>query len=93
MAENKSIESFISVFNKKFEEAAEKIIKSKVEEEKLKKEYKVGDIVKYKKEDGEEAESEIIKIDGNDFFFKDSEGNEFSKQRKEIIGKSEKKKE
>lgn len=90
MAENKSMESFMGFFNKKFEEAAEKIIKSKVEEELIRR-CRVGDIVKYKKEDGKEAESEIIRIEGDNFFFKDSEGNEFSKEIKEIIGKVEKK--
>jgi len=52
-------------------------------------EYKVGDKVKYKMKDGKEAEKEIIKIEGDSFFFKDKEGNEFSKPKAEILGKAD----
>jgi len=52
-------------------------------------EYKVGDVVKYKRENGEEAQSEIVKIEGDKIFFKDKEGKEFSKDKKEITGKVE----
>lgn len=52
-------------------------------------EYKVGDLVKYKRENGEEAQSEIVKIEGDKIFFKDKEGKEFSKDKKEITGKVE----
>jgi hypothetical protein len=55
--------------------------------------YKVGDKVKYKKDNGEEAEGEIAKIDGDKFTFKDKDGKEFTKEKKDIIGKSEAKKE
>lgn len=51
-------------------------------------EYKVGDKVKYKRDNGEEVEKEIIRIDGDNFFFKDKDGNEFSKSKSDIIGKS-----
>jgi gas vesicle protein len=51
-------------------------------------EYKVGDTVKYKRDNGEEVEKEIIKIEGDTFFFKDKDGNEFSKQKSDIISKS-----
>lgn len=51
-------------------------------------EYKVGDKVKYKRDNGEEVEKDIIRIDGDNFFFKDKEGNEFSKSKSDIIGKS-----
>jgi len=50
-------------------------------------EYKVGDVVKYKRENGEEAQSEIVKIEGDKIFFKDKEGKEFSKDKKDITGK------
>lgn len=52
-------------------------------------EYKEGDTVKYKKDDGSEATGEITKVEGDKVFFKDSEGKEFSKDKKDIIGKSE----
>ena len=52
-------------------------------------EYKAGDIVKYKKENGEEAQSEIIKIEGDKVFFKDKDGKEFTKDKKELTGKVE----
>jgi hypothetical protein len=52
-------------------------------------EYKEGDIVKYKKENGEEAQSEIIKIEGDKVFFKDKEGKEFTKDKKDLTGKVE----
>jgi hypothetical protein len=51
-------------------------------------EYKVGDKVKYKRDNGEEVEKEITKIEGDNFFFKDKEGNEFSKPKTDIIGKA-----
>jgi hypothetical protein len=52
-------------------------------------EYKAGDIVKYKRENGEEAQSEIIKIEGDKVFFKDKDGKEFTKDKKELTGKVE----
>jgi len=52
-------------------------------------EYKVGDVVKYKKENGEEAQSEITKIEGDKVFFKDKEGKEFTKDKKDLTGKVE----
>ena len=52
-------------------------------------EYKEGDIVKYKKENGEEAQSEIIKIEGDKVFFKDKDGKEFTKDKKDLTGKVE----
>lgn len=52
-------------------------------------EYKVGDVVKYKRENGEEAQSEITKIEGDKIFFKDKDGKEFSKDKKDITGKVE----
>ena len=52
-------------------------------------EYKVGDSVKYKRENGEEATSKIEKVEGDKYFFKDAEGKEFSKDKKDIIGKGE----
>lgn len=55
-------------------------------------EYKVGDRVKYKSKTGEEIEKEITKIDGDKFYFKDKEGNEFYKERGDIISKSSDKK-
>ena len=51
-------------------------------------EYKVGDVVKYKLKDGGEGEKEIVKIEGDNFFFKDKEGNEFSKTKADIVGKA-----
>lgn len=50
--------------------------------------YKVGDKVKYKKNDGEEIEKEIVKIEGDNYYFKDKEGKVFSKLKSDIIGKS-----
>jgi hypothetical protein len=52
-------------------------------------EYKEGEVVKYKRENGEEAQSEIIKIEGDKVFFKDKEGKEFTKEKKELTGKVE----
>ena len=51
-------------------------------------EYKVGDKVIYKDNKGKEQEKEIIRIDGDNFFFKDKEGNEFSKAKTDIVGKA-----
>lgn len=51
-------------------------------------EYKVGDKVKYKRDKGEEVEKKISRIDGDTLFFKDKQGNEFSKSKSDIIGKS-----
>ena len=52
-------------------------------------EYKEGDVVKYKKENGEEAQSAIVKIEGDKVFFKDKEGKEFTKDKKDLTGKVE----
>lgn len=52
-------------------------------------EYKEGDTVKYKTQKGDELEKEIVRIEGDNFFFKDKEGNEFSKKKEEIISKVE----
>ena len=41
--------------------------------------FKVGDKVSYTRDNGETAEKEIIKIDGDILTFKDKEGNEFTK--------------
>ena len=56
-------------------------------------EYKAGDIVKYKKDNGEEAQSEIVKIEGDKVYFKDKDGKEFSKDKKDLTGKVEGKEE
>ena len=58
------------------------------EADKAEVEYKVGDKVKYKRDNGEEVEKEIVKIEGDTFFFKDKDGNEFSKQKSDMTGKS-----
>jgi hypothetical protein len=52
-------------------------------------EYKVGDKVKYKRDSGEEVEKEITKIEGDNIFFTDKEGKEFSKPKTDIIGKAQ----
>lgn len=52
-------------------------------------EYKVGDSVKYKRDNGEEATSKIEKVEGDKYFFKTEDGKEFSKDKKDIIGKGE----
>ena len=52
-------------------------------------EYKVGDKVKYKRDSGEEVEKEITKIEGDNIFFTDKEGKEFSKAKADIIGKAQ----
>ena len=48
--------------------------------------YKVGDVVRYKKKDGTEGEKPIVRIDGDNFVFKDKEGKEFIKSKVDIIG-------
>lgn len=55
-------------------------------------EYKEGDVVKYKNKEGKELEKEIIRIDGENYFFKDKDGNEFSKVKSDVLGKVETKK-
>ena len=52
-------------------------------------EYKVGDKVKYKRDNGEEVEKEITKIEGDNIFFTDKEGKEFSKLKTDIVGKAQ----
>jgi hypothetical protein len=52
-------------------------------------EYKVGDKVKYKRDSGEEVEKEITKIEGDNIFFTDKEGKEFSKAKTDITGKAQ----
>lgn len=52
-------------------------------------EYKVGDKVKYKRDNGEEVEKEITKVEGDNIFFTDKEGKEFSKPKTDIVGKAQ----
>jgi gas vesicle protein len=59
------------------------------EAEEAKVEYKIGDKVKYKRDNGEEVEKEIVKIEGDNIFFKDKDGKEFSKPKTDIVGKSQ----
>ena len=49
-------------------------------------EYKVGDKVKYKMKDGGETEKEIVKVEGDNIFFNDKDGKEFSKPKSDILG-------
>jgi ABC-type antimicrobial peptide transport system permease subunit len=55
--------------------------------------YKVGDLVKYKRDNGEESQNEITKIEGDKIFFKDKDDKEFSKNVGDIISKVETKNE
>jgi len=69
----------------------------KQNKDKLYQSLSVGDVVKYKKDDGTEAEGEITKITGGDnggtYEFKDKEGKTFTKKGTDIISKVEKKEE
>jgi hypothetical protein len=80
--------STINTIAEKTKEIDDKIIEETVSKEK-ESEYKAGDIVKYKKENGEESQNEVIKIEGDKVFLKNKEGKEFSKDKKEIEGKVE----
>ena len=80
--------STINTIAEKTKEIDDKIIEETVSKGK-ESEYKVGDIVKYKKENGEESQNEVIKIEGDKVFLKNKEGKEFSKDKKEIEGKVE----
>ena len=53
-------------------------------------EYKVNDLVEYTKSDGTKDTKEIIRIDGDNYFFKGKEGKEFSKTKADIVGKKSK---
>jgi hypothetical protein len=79
---------------KELNESTTGIIKKgfkKKEEKKI--EYKVGDSVKYKRDNGEESENTITKIEGDKVFFKDNDDKEFSKNISDLISKVEKKNE
>jgi hypothetical protein len=80
---------------KELNDSTTEILKKEFNEKEEKKEveFKVGDVVKYKRDNGEEAENEIIKVEGDKIFFKDKEGKEFSKTFGEIISKVDKKNE
>jgi hypothetical protein len=58
------------------------------EAEEVEVEYKVGDVVEYNMKDGGKASKEIVRIEGDNFFFKDKEGNEFSKSKSDILSKT-----
>jgi hypothetical protein len=83
-----NIISTINTIAEKTKEIDDKIIEETVSKGK-ESEYKAGDIVKYKKENGEESQNEVIKIEGDKVFLKNKEGKEFSKDKKEIEGKVE----
>jgi hypothetical protein len=79
---------------KELNESTTGIIKKgfkKKEEKKI--EYKVGDSVKYKRDNGEKSENIITKIEGDKVFFKDNDDKEFSKNISDLISKVEKKNE
>jgi hypothetical protein len=59
------------------------------EAEKAEVEYKVGDVVEYNMKDGAKSKKEIVRIEGDNFFFNDKDGNEFSKSKSEIVGKEQ----
>jgi len=76
---------------KELNDSTTEILKKKFKEkEESKVEFKVGDVVKYKRDNGEEAENEIIKVEGDNIFFKDKEGKEFSKTFGDILSKVDK---
>jgi hypothetical protein len=79
----------INAMSDKAKEIDDKAIADAKASEGAKVEYKVGEVVKYKRENGEEAQSEITKVEGDKVFFKDKEGKEFSKDKKDITGKVE----
>jgi hypothetical protein len=87
-----NIISTVNTIAEKTKEIDDKVIAETSSKEK-ESEYKVGDIVKYKKENGEESQNEVLKIEGDKVFLKDKEGKEFSKDKKEILGKAEESKE
>lgn len=53
-------------------------------------EYKVKDLVEYTKSDGTKDTKEIVRIDGDNYFFKGKDGEEFSKTKADIVGKKSK---
>ena len=86
-----SMSNIISTINsiaEKTKEIDDKIITETNPKEK-ESEYKAGDIVKYKKENGEESQNEVVKIEGDKVYLKNKEGKEFTKDKKEIEGKVE----
>lgn len=58
------------------------------EAEATEQEYKAGDVVEYIKKDGAKVKKEILRIEGDNFFFNDKDGNEFSKSKSDIVGKA-----
>lgn len=82
-----SIYTTLDLLIKKFEE----ILPSDLEKGSLETQYKKGDEVRYKK-DGKEEDKKIERIEGDNFFFKDGEGKEFSIPKDEIMGKKRGKK-
>jgi hypothetical protein len=91
----KPLKTFISAFSK-MESNLSKIDTDSLEkEEKSDKElYKVGDVVKYKYNDGKDiGEEEITKIEGDNFFFIGKDGGELSSKISNIVSKVETKNE
>jgi hypothetical protein len=87
-----TILSGISTMEKKAKEVDDAEL-AKAESEALLKSLKAGDIVRYKKDDGTEGEAKIKRIVADELRFMDKDGNEFRKNIKDIIGKSEKQEE
>ena len=94
---DKKTAEFIKQISDELTELTEEETKIKIKQQELAskeksanvEEYKVGDSVKYKRDNGEEATSKIEKIEGDKYFFKTEDGKEFSKDKKDIIGKGE----
>jgi hypothetical protein len=87
-----TILSGISTMEKKAKEVDDAEL-AKAESGALLKSLKAGDIVRYKKDDGTEGEAKIRRIVADELRFTDKDGNEFRKNIKDIIGKSEKQEE
>jgi hypothetical protein len=83
-----NIISTVNTIAEKTKEIDDKVIAETNPKEK-ESEYKAGDIVKYKKENGEESQNEVVKIEGDKVYLKNKEGKEFTKDKKEIEGKVE----
>jgi hypothetical protein len=58
------------------------------EEAKAEGEYKVGDKVKFKRNNGEEAEATITKVEGDTWFFKGKDGKDLKKNMSDITSKA-----
>lgn len=79
------LRSFIKSFDEMKVSIKDKLNVSDIKKDITEKEFKAGDVVKYRMNDGGESEKEIERVDGDKIVFLDKDGKEFTKSKSDIL--------